>query len=214
MKHNEISCFLKKQIQTFWTITSNEELIINKHIEPAINSMLSLSKSVNNKYFSNDKGEPKFSTLHSDQYAMFLYLISKFIYKLNTELGEKIYYLNKVMHSIDVYPAVQLPEKFCFFHPLGTILGRAEYNDYFTVSQACTVGNNKGIYPKIGKYVSLYANSMILGDSTIGNNCIISAGTIVKDQDIPDNSIVFGISPNITIKENKTKGYVWKKQLK
>ena len=42
MKNNEISYFLKKQVQNFWTITSKEELIIDKYIEPAINSMLSI----------------------------------------------------------------------------------------------------------------------------------------------------------------------------
>jgi serine O-acetyltransferase len=44
---------------------------------------------------------------------------------------------------------------------------------------------------------------MILGNSKIGNNVILGAGACVKDQDIPDNSMVFGSSPNLIIKKKK-----------
>lgn len=46
----------------------------------------------------------------------------------------------------------------------------------------------------------MYSNSTILGDSIIGDNVIISTGTIIKDQNILSNSIIFGKSPNLVIK--------------
>lgn len=49
----------------------------------------------------------------------------------------------------------------------------------------------------------MYANSSFIGKCNIGDNVILSAGTLVKDTDIPSNSIVFGQSPNLIIKENK-----------
>lgn len=114
--------------------------------------------------------------------------------------AEKIYYLNKILHSIDLFYEVELPSIFFFDHPLGSVMGRAKYSDYFSFLQGCTVGNNKGKYPIIGRNVSMLSNSKILGDCHIGNNVILSANSYVIDTDIPDNSIVFGQGRNITIK--------------
>jgi len=51
--------------------------------------------------------------------------------------------------------------------------------------------------------VVIYPNCVIAGDTTIGENCVISAGTVLIDKRIPDNSLVFGGS-SISIKENKS----------
>ena len=83
----------------------------------------------------------------------------------------------------------------------GGVMGRAQYGDYFLYYQGCTVGGNKSQYPVIGEHVTMFSNSKILGNSHIGNNVIISASTYIINQNIPDNSIVFGMSPDIIIKE-------------
>lgn len=49
----------------------------------------------------------------------------------------------------------------------------------------------------------MYANSSILGNCKIGNNVNIGAGAVVKNQNVPDNCTVFGLSPNLIIKRNK-----------
>ena len=49
----------------------------------------------------------------------------------------------------------------------------------------------------------MYGGSSIIGDCKIGNNVSLSAGTLVMGQDIPDNSVVFGHSPNLTIKPSR-----------
>ena len=43
----------------------------------------------------------------------------------------------------------------------------------------------------------------MIGDTTIGDNVIISANAFVKDEVIPSGSIVFGQSPNLIVKEGK-----------
>lgn len=48
----------------------------------------------------------------------------------------------------------------------------------------------------------MFSNSKILGGSHIGNHVIISANSYIKDQDVPDDTIVFGQSPNLVFKEN------------
>jgi serine O-acetyltransferase len=117
------------------------------------------------------------------------------------ELKDKFYYLNKILHSVDIYAEVELPPVFFFEHPLGLVLGRAEYGNNFFAMQGCTVGGNKGKYPIIGENVKMYSNSKIVGNSKIGNNVWLSANVYVKDTDIPDNSIVFGSSPYLIIKD-------------
>jgi len=77
---------------------------------------------------------------------------------------------------------------------------QSKFSNFFYFSQHCTVGNNKNIYPSFGENVSLLTGSTIIGKTVIGNNCLISANTYIKDQTIPDNSLVFGSSPNLIIK--------------
>ena len=115
---------------------------------------------------------------------------------------DKVYALNRALSSADLYYEVALPDVFTFDHPFGAVMGRAKYSDYFTFSQGCTVGNNHGVYPRFGKRVFMLSNSKVIGGCSIGNNVIIAANTYVKDQDVPDDSLVFGSSPNLIIKDN------------
>ena len=105
------------------------------------------------------------------------------------------------MNSCDLFYEIELPEIFMLDHPVGSVLGRAKFGNNFSFTQNCTVGNNNNIFPVIGEHVTMSANSMILGNSKIGNNVILGAGTCIKDDDIPDNSLVFGSSPNLIIKK-------------
>jgi serine O-acetyltransferase len=184
-----------------------EEDILNESIIIALERLNVCLEAGNpgpqRKYWFKD-GKAIFDIFHTDQYALFLYLLSNTIYKQfnETSLATRIYVLNKMFHSIDVYFEVELPRIFGFGHPLGTILGRATYSDYFGVGQRCTVGNNNGIYPNLSEHVTMLAGSTIIGKSIIGTNCIISSNTYIKDQDVPDNTIVFGNTPNLIFKEN------------
>ncbi|MFZ2657245.1 MAG: hypothetical protein WAX69_20085 [Victivallales bacterium] len=159
-----------------------------------------------NPFYQKD-GETHFSPFHSGQYSVFLYYLSHCIWteQGNSGLAERIYYLNKIFNSVDLFYQIKLPEIFHLDHPLGSVMGRAQYSEFFYFSQGCTVGNNKGIYPCIGKRVSMMSGSFILGNSRIGDNCIISTQSLVKDQDVPPNSIVFGKSPDLVIKTKSEK---------
>lgn len=47
----------------------------------------------------------------------------------------------------------------------------------------------------------------MVGNANVGENVVISTGTTVIDEDIPDNCMVFGKSPNLIIKP-KDKDYM------
>jgi serine O-acetyltransferase len=77
------------------------------------------------------------------------------------------------------------------FHCVGTMLGKAEYNDYFVALQDATIGSHKGNYPKMGIGVSMTAHSSLISNCTIGDRVSISAYTNLFQQDLSDNSVVF-----------------------
>lgn len=157
-----------------------------------------------NKYYSCD-GETYFNPYQSAQYTIFLYYFANTISRdtHNRLLADKLYYLNKIMNGCDLYHEVNLPDYFTLDHPVGSVMGRAEYGEGFSFGQNCTVGNNRGIYPVIGQNVRMCVSSSIIGNCHIGNNVIIGANSGVKDEDVPDNCIVFGNSPNLIIKQKK-----------
>jgi serine O-acetyltransferase len=178
---------------------------VGQFIDIALERTEKCFKVTKNKYYhKKDKEEPYFSPYHSGQYSIFLYYLAKTICKSGdtSNLASKIYYLNKIMHSVDWYYEIELPEYFGLEHPMASVLGRAKYSDGFFFYQGCTVGGNKGKYPQMGKNVILYSNVTVLGDSQIGENVVISTGSTVIDESIPDNSLVFGSSPNLIIKQN------------
>lgn len=151
-----------------------------------------------------------FNPYHSVKYMIFLYTLSNELYKQygSNVLSDKVYYLNKIMHSVDMFYEIEMPSHWGAEHPVGSVMGRAKYGNGFFFYQCCTVGGTKDeegniYYPVIGENVHMYANSSVLGNCKVGNNVNIGAGAIVKNQNIPDNCTVFGQSPNLIIKQNK-----------
>ena len=207
----EILAQLLMQLKSHFFISEEEKSVIEERFDCAIASCdENFSHSANKYYFTEMGGACRFNPYHSVQYMTFLYYLSHDIYKnVNAgQLCDKIYYLNKIFHSVDLFYAIELPAHFGAEHPLGAVMGRAKYSNGFFFYQGCTVGgtrDKKGnlFYPEIGENVHMYSNSSILGDCHIGNNVNIGAGCIVKNQDVPDNSTVFGQSPNLIIKHNK-----------
>ena len=108
------------------------------------------------------------------------------------------------MNSVEWYWNIELPNHFIVEHPLGSVLGKGKYGDYFSIYQGVTVGESlkkdKSEWPTIGHHVTMFAHSSIIGRCNIGNWVVFSSEAKVKNQDIPDCSIIYGQSPNLVIK--------------
>lgn len=182
-------------------VTDHDALEITVLALERVNDCFSANEK---KYFrSGDRVE--FHHLHSDQYSMFLYLASNVAnnHFQPSSAAEKLYLLNKTLHGIDALFSVELPRHFSFTHPLGTVLGRASYGDFFAVYQGCTVGSTSvERYPSLGTGVVMYANSSVIGACKIGENVVIGAGALVIETDIPSNTVVLGRTPNLRIIDN------------
>lgn len=195
LSENDLCLYVKRQLDLFFPDSNRINL---GHIRDGVKSALPRVEhcfsKVNNKYFIDQNGATCFNHLHADQYSMFLYLLSNSLYhaKSDVQLCSKIFQLNRALHGIDVFYEINLPGVFLFVHPLGTVLGRGEYDDYFLVYQRCNIGSNNDIYPSIGKYVSMHPGASVLGDCRVETNCRIGAGSLLLDQNLPVNSLYIG----------------------
>lgn len=145
---------------------------------------------------------------NSVQWCLFLYRMSRYLYvnrcDNDTLSADIIFYLNKIMNSVNWNYKAELPMHFSCEHPLGSVLGRAEYGDYLFIYQGVTVGGNRSrgelSFPVIGDNVIFYTDSKVIGKSHIGSNVVVAANTYIFNTDVPDNCIVSGRSPDLVIK--------------
>ena len=193
---------LVTQIGSNFLLEDGEEAALRAALPRALErSETCFRAAVKNKYYWRD-GEVFFNPYHSAQYCIFLYFLSNTLFKIGgaSLLADKVYYLNKLLNSLDLYYEVEMPDVFFTDHPVGSVIGRGKFSPHFSFAQNCTVGNNKGVYPEFGENVRLMSGARILGRCKVGSNVILSSGAYVKDTDIPGCTIVFGQSPNLVLK--------------
>ena len=188
------------QLGNLYSVSLEEKGILLSSGGAHQQTMYCLSHS-GNKYFQGHV-----DPCNSVMYCNWLYWLSRFAYREDAvRLADKLYCLNKALHSVELFYEVELPEVWSCEHPLGSVMGRAKYGNGFFFYQGCTVGGNRDRegnlhYPVIGKNVIMYSDSKIIGKSCIGDHCIIAANTYVKDEVIPADSVVFGSSPHLVVK--------------
>lgn len=133
-----------------------------------------------------------FDHLNSLQHSSFIHIVANEVFKAagSCQLADRLYCTNRSLHSVDLFYKVEMPEVFFFSHALGTVLGNTVYGNYLVVFHNVTVGRIGDARPIIGNNVVLYPGAMVTGGSAIGDNCVISAGAIVHNLSVPDNTVV------------------------
>lgn len=205
MTARDLCVYVARQLNLYFP---DKRRVSPEHLVAAIGEALERTRScflgIEKKKF-RENGQVMFNYLHPDHYAMFLYLLSNTVSRRNRAdpLAFRLFYLNKVLHGLDAYHDTELPEVFQFMHPLGTILGHAEYGNYFCVYQGCSVGSDEdGVFPRIGEHVILYAGASVIGDSKVGDNVVVGANAMVLNHDVPANKIVLGGNQHLVIRDN------------
>ncbi len=145
-----------------------------------------------------------FNHLNTDHMASLLYFLGNTIWQStgDQELPTRLFYLNKILHGVDLYFSVKMPRIFMLVHPVGTVIGQADYDDYLVIYQNVTIGSDNGVYPKLDKEVILYSKSSVIGDCRVGSNVVFAANSFICNTNIPDNTIVVGQYPNHIFKPN------------
>lgn len=186
----------------FGPLDPADEEALDRAFVPALELLRRCLARVRNKYCRRE-GLVFLNPFHSGQYCLFLHFLTRALRQdehAPVSLVERAYYLNRVMHGVDLFYDAGLPDVFYLEHPLGSCMGRASYSDELLFFQGCTVGGRPGEHPVLGRRLLLYAGASILGRCTIGANTVLSAGARVVNQDIPGDCMVFGASPGLVIK--------------
>lgn len=193
LSSTEFRHYVLKQIDNFFPDNkkiNNEKFSIS--FDLAIDRTHYCFKHLHLTSYCNE-GKTYLNHLHSDQYAVFLWLLSNSVWKETGDenLAAKLFYLNKTLHSFNCMYDTNLPDIFLFIHLIGTVLGKAAYSDFLVVTQGCTVGAHHGKYPQLGKGAALLPNSAVIGDSHIGDYVSLGINTLVYEQHIPDRHVVY-----------------------
>lgn len=189
--------------------------LLPQQLAPAVRGALSRLEHcfahINNKYFF-DGTRAIFNHLHGDQYSMWLYFLGNELYRTRGSAAacSKLFLLNKALHGCDVFYEVELPSIFLFVHPLGTVLGRGRYSDYLLVYQRCGVGSNHGVYPTLGRHLTLRPGSAVLGSCTVGDNCSIATESLLLDKDLPSDSVYIGNPRDHLIRNHELSETLWR----
>lgn len=196
---SELVAYVQRQFNQFFPDHGNLG-DLSRFVDRALERVEHCFSNIRIKNFSDAEGA-HFHHLHTDQYAIFLYYLSNTAFRIagRHPVAQKAYALNKTLHALDIFYEVELPDVVLFSHPVGTVLGRAKYEDFFCCYQNCTTGANlENVYPTIGRGVVMYGGSRVIGNTQIGNNTFVATGACVIDSpDLPANSIVYGTFPNV-----------------
>ena len=199
LNKNDLFKYTTNQVNKFFfdgaNVTEND---FDNYINDTIDRLFICFKEIEKPYYYMDD-KITFNHLHSDHYAMFLYLLSNTIWQIdkNEILASKIFLLNKALHGIDAFYAITLPEIFLFVHPLGTVLGNASYSNYLVVYQNCSVGATEElVYPTFEGETILFSKSTVIGDCNIGSNTILGANSFIINTNVEKNIIVVNNYPN------------------
>lgn len=189
---SKLQLYITKQLSYFYPdecICS--EVLLDKVINLAL-QRLALSFAKIKLPSFRQEGKPYFNHLNTDHYAMFLYLLSNTYWKETKDpvVASKLMYLNKTLHSFNCMYDTELPDIFCFIHLVGTVLGKAKYDNYLAVYQGVTVGSHGGKSPEVGKYVSLLPHSQIIGACKLEDKVSVGVGVTLYNQHIKSGHIV------------------------
>jgi len=200
LKIEQLSEYVCRQVNTLIPdgLDIHKSIIIDC-MPDTLDRLSNCFKHIALKSYRDKKGEEYFNHNNGNHYSMFLYYLTNTVWKKtgDEQVASKLFMLNKIINCVDIFYEVELPDIFVLIHPVGTILGRAKYSDYFVVYQGCTVGSREvEEYPIIGENVMMCSHSSILGKCKLSNNIVIGAHTFLLDTNVEENKVVLGQYPS------------------
>ena len=197
MKSQDLASYINNQICHFYPDGHNCKNEIRTNIDEALDRSLFSLKHV------KLKGYDKFNYLHSDIYAQFVYFLSNTIWKNSGNIiaCTKLFYLNKTLHGINCTYDTKLPDIFLLIHSVGTVLGKANYSNYFVACQNVTIGSDKGVQPILNEGIYMGPGSMIIGNCNVGFFSHFSINSVLLNRNTNNNSLIIGSGSNVIEKK-------------
>ncbi len=194
LSRQDLQKYIARQLNNFYPDNDIVDLNGSGHIiDIALDRLEYCFKKVAYPARYNKDGQALFNHLYADHYLVFIWFLANTFWKekQDDKIANKLYYLNKTLHAFDCMYDTGLPDIFLVFHGAGTMLGKANYSNYFVCLQGCTIGSNKGFYPTFGNGVALAAHSCVIGKCHIGDGVSISAFASIYEKDIPGDTVAF-----------------------
>lgn len=151
--------------------------------------------------------------------AIFSHRLAHALYRRGVPLLPRI--IQEMAHSrtgIDIHPGARIGESFFVDHGGGTVIGETTViGDHVRIYQGVTLGaksferdadgrllrSNRQRHPTIGNRVTIYAGAVILGgDTTIGDDCVISGATFVTNS-VPAGHVVLQPKSELVMRTNR-----------
>ncbi len=181
------------------TFFRGENEIVSQHIDTALNNCIE-----DVRYHFPDLSDQEIIsniTCNQNILPIFLYRLGNIIYQEtpNSETFWAIHWIMRECCSCEIYFSNTIDTGLYIQHGLGTVIGsRNKIGKGFKIYHGCTIGHkkDKGRGNIIGSNVTVYTNSQIIGELTIGENVIIGSHSIVLTN-IPSNVICYGIPARI-----------------
>ena len=136
-------------------------------------------------------------------HAIWNYRVSHFLWKLKLRTLSRMFAnIARIATGIEIHPGATIGRRFVIDHGVGVVIGETAIigNDvlmYHGVTLGGVVNKPVKRHPTIGNRVILGANSIILGDITIGDDCKIGAGAIVV-KNLPAGKVA--VAPTATVR--------------
>jgi serine O-acetyltransferase len=180
-----------------------EHAVTTAQVDIALQRIERCFSAIHRKYYA-EGDRVAFDHLNGDHLATFLYLLANTVHAGDGDpaVATKLFSVNKTLHGLDLFYSVRMPDVFLLVHPVGTVIGNAEYSDELVVYQNCTIGSQDGVYPRFGRGVVLYSRTSVLGGTVVGDDVVFAANTFVIGAEIPSHSIVVGQHPSHRILPN------------
>lgn len=139
--------------------------------------------------------------LNPNFHSVCLYRLSNLLHRLHLDiLAKVVWYLNRVIYSVDIDYRADLAGGFVLVHGLGTVIGyEVVSKGRLTVYQHVTIGGGNGKpkrvdengkkwgMPILGENTVIYTGAMVVGPILVGKNTMVKAGSIVtRDVDGSD----------------------------
>ena len=124
-------------------------------------------------------------------------LVTSSEFEQKNEVVHMLHWLMKEVCSCEIYFNNKIGTGLLVVHGEGMVIGsRNTIGDGFVIHQGCTIGHRKNGMGKpsgqgciIGNNVRMYVNSTLIGEIEIGDNVVIGAHTLVKEN-IPSDTII------------------------
>jgi serine O-acetyltransferase len=203
----QLAAYVENQFLNFFPDNSILTDRFKLLIERALERSLFCFSNIIHKHFSNSN-QVFFNHLNGDQYATFLYFLSNEGYKNQIDdVYFKSAYLNKTLHGIDLFGHIEMPNIFLLVHPVGTIIGRAVFDEKIVIYQGVTIGGKHRAdgsidYPRFSENTVIYSNATIIGNTFLPKNSVVASGAFISDFKLEETKkIIVGQYPKNVVKD-------------